>query len=66
MDKNTGLSSRAAFSKRLIAPRIPIHGIVRVLQQVRTFLVSETVGGHEGVFDCSRSTGSPRGVETAL
>ena len=36
----------AGLVERLLAPRIPIHRIVRVLQQVGTFFVKETVGGH--------------------
>ena len=33
----------ARLGERLLAPRIPVHGIVRVLQQIRTRLVDETV-----------------------
>ena len=66
MDRKIGFVFARRLFESLFAPRIPIHGIVRVLQQIRTLLVRETVGGHVGRLDCSRSTGSPRGVETAL
>ena len=43
MERKIGLFSARAFSKRLRPPCEPIHGIVRVLQQIRTLFVSETV-----------------------
>jgi hypothetical protein len=36
------------FFKRLIAPGEPIHGIVRVLEQVRRFFASKAVGVRVG------------------
>ena len=35
---------RARFCKRLVAPREPVHGIVRVLEQIRRFLARQAVG----------------------
>jgi hypothetical protein len=34
---------RARFGESFIAPREPIHGIVRMLQQVRRFFAGETI-----------------------
>ena len=34
---------RARLRKRLIAPREPVHGIVRVLEQIRRFLARQAV-----------------------
>ena len=45
MERKMGLSSRALF-ERLVAPRVPVHGIVGVLEQVGAFLVREPVGRH--------------------
>lgn len=39
-----GLVFRAGPGKRFITPRMPIHGIVRVLQEIRGFLEGEPVG----------------------
>ena len=35
--------SRARLLERLLAPRIPVHGIVSVLQQVRTLFVTQSI-----------------------
>ncbi len=51
MLKKIGLFSRARFFKRLVVPREPIHGIVRVLEQIGRFFSRQTVGvfgGHRG------------------
>jgi hypothetical protein len=39
-----GLVLAARLFDGLVAPRIPVHRVVRVLQQVRTRLVGEPVG----------------------
>ena len=36
-DRKIGLSSRARLGKRLLAPRVPIHRVARVLEQVGRF-----------------------------
>jgi hypothetical protein len=41
---------RARLFKRVVVPREPVHGIVRVLQKIRRFFLREAVcvfGGHE-------------------
>ena len=47
MERKIGLFSAARFFERLVAPRIPVHRIVRVLQQVGTLLVDQSVRVHE-------------------
>jgi hypothetical protein len=32
------------FFQSLVAPRVPVHGVVRVLQEIRAGLLRETVG----------------------
>ena len=57
----------AGFLARFLAPRIPIHGIVGVLQQVWTLLVDQSVGGHcfllwqrSGLSQCVAALGDRR------
>jgi membrane protease YdiL (CAAX protease family) len=45
MLKKIGLFSRARLGERLVVPREPVHGIVRVLEQVGRFFAGEPVGG---------------------
>ena len=47
MERKIGLFSAPRLFERLFAPRIPVHRIVRVLQQVRTLLVDQTIRMHE-------------------
>ena len=44
MLKKMGLFSWRARCERLLAPRIPIHRIMLVLQQVRRLLAREAIG----------------------
>ena len=56
---------RARFGERLLAPRVPIDRVVRVLAQVRTRLVGETVGvlgAAVGVEMAVLHHGSPGGI----
>ena len=46
MERKIGLFSRARLFERFVAPRVPVHGIVGVLQQVGTLLVDEAIGMH--------------------
>ena len=44
MLSSIGLFFRLGFLERLLTPGIPIHRIVRVLQQIRTGLVDQAIG----------------------
>ncbi len=39
-----GFVLRARLGERFVAPRKPVHGIVRVLQEIRRFFAGEPVG----------------------
>jgi hypothetical protein len=55
--KEDGLVLAASFFKRLVSPRIPVHRIVGVLEEVRALFVDETVG-RSSVFVHGPSEGS--------
>ena len=42
--QENGFVLRARLRKRLVVPREPVHGIVRVLEQIRRFLARQTIG----------------------
>ena len=58
MERKIGLSSWRAFSNASGAPRIPIHRVVGVLQQIRALFVDQAVGVHGlGFSFCRRLRG---------
>ncbi len=50
--KKDGFVFARRFGEGLVAPRVPIHGIVRVLQKIGALFLSETIGVHRKL-DCS-------------
>ena len=44
MERKMGLSSLAAACEGFLAPGVPVHGIVGVLEEVGALLGEETVG----------------------
>ncbi len=63
--EENGFVFQSGFLKRLLAPRIPIHRIVRVLQQIRTLLFCQTIGMHVRLHRTSPATAGS-GARTAV
>ncbi len=58
IDSRIGRSSARARSERLLAPRVPVHGVVLVLEEVGRGLACEPVGH---VFEATRPAASHSG-----